>query len=149
MADVREDALVAFEALLAGVAGSPTVLRNSVDPITAAQMPALVMMDGGERPSTARVMGQDEYDMSVDVWLYVTAATAALVGPALSTLRAAVLTAIGADHTLGGAASDVIYLGMETPEPADEAGVPHALAAVMTFEIRFASAEDDPNTAIA
>lgn len=138
-APVREQVLAAFFTALQGLAGV-TVERNRNREVAPEMMPALVMLDGGQRRQDET--GLARYAMQVDVEGYVLAASDSGLGPALNDLYARTVAAALADSTLGGVAVDVREGELDVLI-VREAGRP-AAGFNLTFEIEFFAAPSDP-----
>ena len=139
MPPVREQVLAAFLQALQGLAGV-TVERNRNRDVTAEMMPALVMLDGGQRRRDES--GLARYAMQVDVEGYVLATSDAALGPALDDLYARTVAAGLADHTLAGLAVDVREGELDVLIVRD-AGKP-AAGFSLAFEIDSFTAPRDP-----
>ena len=136
---VREQVLAALLARLQTLPGV-TVERNRNREVTPEMMPALVLLDGGQRRQEET--GLARYVAEADVEGYVLAATDAALGSTLNDLYARAVAAALADPTLGGLAVDVregaldVMIVRENGKPA--AGFS------LTFEIEFFAAPADP-----
>lgn len=139
MIPVREQVLAAFLARLQTLPGV-TVERNRNREVTPDMMPAIVLLDGGQRRQDET--GLARYVAEPEVEGYVVAATDAALGPALNELYARTVVAALSDPTLGGLAVDVregaleVMIVRETGKPA--AGFS------LAFEIEFFAAPADP-----
>lgn len=146
MSDRREQVLAAIKAAL-DTAFPGQVDRNRTNEVNLKnETPRLVMVDGGHELREDQT-GEDEYRLSVDVDLYVTAATDDELGPALNTLWAGVVKALQADLSLGGLTQDIRQVDMSDPEALKEKGAPPAIFAQVSFDVFFATAERDPSQA--
>ena len=139
MIPVREQVLAAFFARLQALAGV-TVERNRNREVTPEMMPALVLLDGGQRRQDES--GLARYVAEAEVEGYVLAATDAALGPALNDLYARTVVAALVDPTLGGVAVDVREGALEVLI-VRESGKP-AAGFSLTFEIEFFAAPADP-----
>jgi hypothetical protein len=136
---IREQVLAAFFTALQQIVGV-TVERNRNREVTPEMMPALVMLDGGQRRQDES--GLARYVAEADVEGYVLASSDAGLGPALNDLYARTVVAALADHTLGGVAIDVREGALDVMI-VREAGKP-AAGVSLTFEIEFFAAPADP-----
>jgi len=136
---IREQVLAAFFQALQQVAGA-TVERNPNREVTPDMMPALVMLDGGQRRQDES--GLARYVVEADVEGYVLAATDAALGAALNDLYARTVVAALADPSLGGLAVDVREGALDV-SVVRETGKP-AAGFSLTFEIEFFAAPADP-----
>jgi len=136
---VREQVLAAFLQALQQVAGA-AVERNRNREVAAESMPALVMLDGGQRRQDES--GLARYVAEADVEGYVLAATDAALGPALNDLYARTVVAALADPTLGGLAVDVREGALDV-SVVRETGKP-AAGFSLAFEIEFFAAPANP-----
>ena len=139
MIPIREQVLAAFFARLQGLAGV-TVERNRNREVTPEMMPALVLLEGGQRRQDET--GLARYVAEADVEGYVLAATDAALGPTLNDLYARAVVAALADPTLGGLAVDVREGALDVMI-VRESGKP-AAGFSLTFEIEFFAAPADP-----
>ena len=139
MIPVREQVLAAFFAKLQTLAGV-AVERNRNREVTPEMMPALVLLEGGQRRQDET--GLARYVAEADVEGYVLAATDAALGPTLNDLYARAVVAALADPTLGGLAVDVREGALDVMI-VRESGRP-AAGFSLTFEIEFFAAPADP-----
>ena len=139
---VREQVLVAVKALLA-IPGY-TVHRDPNYEAAARDLPALLMLDGGDATDSAFGMVL-ALDLRLTVVLCVKAQTTDALGAALSDGRAKVLQALAADSHLGGLASGIVYDGSEDPVILDEEGaVPPYAAWPLNFTVKYQEAQANP-----
>lgn len=146
----RETVLAGYAARLAAAAAtwSPAAAfeRNRLEEVQPSEMPRLVMFDGGQTVIDAHA-AQTDYAIEFEIEAYVTAATGAALGAAVSTMHADIVIALwGADFTLAGV---VQRLGEEEfTDPAishsEDAGYYAAFA--ILFSARFSTAEGDPRS---
>ena len=141
----REAALAAFFSAISGIAGV-TVERNRDRPPEVGELPFLVQFDGGHvvaRPETET----DNYTLTVEVEITVTAATPAALGPALNTLWADLVKAATASPTLGDVVQEVRHRSLGDPEVLQDENEIPVMSATASFDVDFATLEDDPFTA--
>jgi len=149
MISVREQALAGLYAALSGVAAEisgVTVFRNEDTEIGV--FPAINLLDA---ESTQRVVDRAGeatlYALDVALEGYVSAATPAETGPALSALYAATWRAAKSTETKVSAIDEIIEGDMETTLVREEGIAPYAMFA-LSIELRFGALSDDPSTAI-
>ena len=149
MISVREQALAGLYAALGGAAAEiagVTVLRNEDTEIGV--FPAINLLDA---ESTQRVVDRAGeatiYAIDVQIEGYVSAATPAETGPALSALYAATWRAAKSAETNVPAIEEIIEGEMETTLVREEGIAPYAMFA-LSIELRFGALGDDPSTAI-
>ena len=137
---IREQILAAFLARLQTIA-NVTVERNRVEPVEA--FPSLLMMDGGQSVSEENA-GVKLHALRVDIEGYVSAATAAELGPALSDLHGQIVLALMADRTLGDLAIDLREGELRDPEIDRTQGHRPFAAFSLAFEIDYFTDPNDP-----
>lgn len=143
MADsIREQILAAVDVLLDAITGVTTG-RNRTTDIDLSDMPAAIQLDGGH-VTTALQTGAATKTLEVSVQCYVTGATEAALTAAIDVLYVQVTTALLADITLGGLASDVREVEMIEPDPMDDEQEKLFAAFSVEFEIDFETSETDP-----
>ncbi len=145
---IREQVIAGLKTALDGVAAEisgVTVLRNEDSEI--ASFPAVNMLDA---ESTQRVVdradGATLYALDVPIEGYVSAATPAATGPALSALYAAVWRAAKAAEAVQ-VIDEVIESDMEAALVSEKGAAPHAMFS-FTVELRFGARDDDPLAAV-
>jgi hypothetical protein len=137
---IREQILTAFLVRLQTIA-SVTVERNRVEPVEA--FPSLVMIDGGQS-TTEENAGTKLHALRIEVEGYVSATTAADLGPALSDLHGQAVLALMAERTLGDLAIDLREGELRDPEIDRTQGHgPHA-AFSLAFEVDYFTDPNDP-----
>jgi len=137
---IREQILTAFLVRLQTIA-NVTVERNRVEPVEA--FPSLVMIDGGQS-LTEENAGFKLHSLRVEVEGYVSAPTAAELGPALNDLHGQTVLALMADRTLSDQAIDLHEGEFRDPEIDRTQGhSPHA-AFSLTFEVDYFTDPSDP-----
>ncbi len=149
MTSIREQVIAGLKTALDGVAAEitgVTVFRNEDTEI--ASFPAVNLLDA---ESTQRVVDRAEgaslYALDVPIEGYVSAATPAATGPALSALYAAVWRAARAAQSAVQVIDEVLEGDMDAALVSEEGVAPHAMFA-LTVEIRFGARDDDPLAAI-
>ncbi len=135
---IREQILAAFLVRLQTI-GNVTVERNRVEPVE--EFPSLLMMDGGQSV-TEENAGVKLHSLRVELEGYVSAATSAELGPALSDLHGQTVLALMADRTLGDLAIDVREGELRDPEIDRTQGHRPFAAFSLAFEIDYFA---DPN----
>lgn len=145
MATVREQVITNFIAAFETGVGDPfegfAKERNSDRPTKAFDL--LVFQDGPQVASHDSA-GITLYTMSATVEGYAEAASAALLGAALSALYGDIVAAATADHTLGGYAVDVREVDMDPSIERD--GSKFVGMVSVGFDIDFMTRERDPST---
>ena len=148
MISVREQALAGLHAALGGVAAEITgitVFRNEDTEIGV--FPAINLLDA---ESTQRVVERAGaatlYAIDVEIEGYVSAATPAATGPALSALYAATWRAAKSAETKVPAIDEVSEGDMESALIREDGAAPYAMFA-LSIELRFGALSDDPSTA--
>jgi hypothetical protein len=137
---IREQILTAFLIRLQTIA-NVNVERNRVEPVEA--FPSLVMIDGGQS-TTEENAGFKLHSLRVEVEGYVSATTAADLGPALNDLHGQVVLALMADRTLGDLAIDLREGELRDPEIDRIQGhSPHA-AFSLPFVVDYFTDPSDP-----
>jgi hypothetical protein len=148
MISVREQALAGLFAALGGVAaevGGVSVLRNEDTEIGV--FPALNLLDAESVQRVVDRAGEATlYALDVTIEGYVSAATPAETGPALSALYAATWRAAKNAETSVPAIDEVLEGEMETALVREDGVAPHAMFA-LAIELRFGALCDDPFTA--
>jgi len=137
---IREQILAAFLARLQTIA-NVTVERNRVEPVEA--FPSLLMMDGGQSVSEENA-GVKLHALRVDIEGYISAVTAAELGPALSDLHGLAILALMADRTLGNLAIDLREGDLRDPEIDRTQGHRPFAAFSLAFEIDYFTDPNDP-----
>src|SRR5690606_33033541 len=119
-ATCREQIVAAVVARLEVITGVPglAVERDREQPITAAELPRLIVYEGAEDP-VALFLGEDCFDLRLVIEGGAAGETASLAASASALLRGKVEQAILADVTLGGLARDIQSDGEEPPEALD------------------------------
>lgn len=152
MPSVRETILVEISDRLAAIAASLSYSfeRNRLAEIEDAEMPALVLYDGGFQAEDGDT-GGDGRTLAVQVLAVVTGETGAALGAKASEVASAVETALvsSADERLGDLAGVQFVRVVEMDEPifgADQDAGFYASFNI-NFEIRFAVQWGDPDTA--
>lgn len=116
--DAREQAFAALYGVLGGISSIGSRTRDLAIPADFTD-PAitswLAQMDGEEDPAEVELTGRRRFKARAEVWLAVRAASGAAAATALNALRSVVLTALYADHTLGGVVEWVSYEGCTAP----------------------------------
>ena len=140
---IREQVLAAFHTVI-DTALTATVERNRSREIPKTETSYVVILDGPQFKASDET-GIAFYTMTATVEGYSRASSDALVGPALNTLYADVVTAAVADHTLGGLCIDVregdlpdAYIDPESSQP--------TMAFSVDFEIDYFTKHGDPYT---
>ena len=149
MADTcRERIVAAVAAQLAAIDGVTglTVERDGVDAIEDAALPLLMVYDRDETP-VDMYLGEDAFELQVEIEGVAEGDTAAAAAAALGTLRGRVEAALLADITLGGLARDLRPDAEPAPEPLsfDQASRP-TKGFARTYVITYATREGDPFT---
>jgi len=142
---VREQILAAIETSLGTVAGV-TVFRNRDDELGINEMPALVMLDGGQTVAD-RETGGDDYTLRFSVEINATAATAATLGPAASDLWALLtqtLAALAVSAGFCALASVMRQTSMADPAIGREGQSKSFAVFEAFFEVDYSTAEADP-----
>ena len=149
MISVREQALAGLHAALGGVAAEITgitVFRNEDTEIGV--FPAINLLDAESTQRVVERAGEATlYALDVTIEGYVSAATTAATGPALSALYAATWRAAKSAQAAVPAIDEVIEGDMETTLVREEGIAPFAMFA-LSVELRFGVLSDDPSTAI-
>lgn len=154
MATKREDALVALRAALAGISSVTglEVFRNPHFEMDRDAMPALCLWDGGQR-LVEETNELKLYELTPIVEGYVTVAAGANVetagdaaGTALNALYGAVVLALYADRTLGGAVMDLFEGDLDWDAVEDEGAQVH-LEFTLQLRIVIQTAVNDPSAA--
>ena len=143
MSSRREQCILAVMAALATISPAVPVERNRRAPVDIAEAPRLVVHEGGQTGQSVD-FGLMQYVMQIDVEGTVTAASDALIGPAVNTLYASILVALGTDPSLGGVCIDVRETALDVRvAPADESTTPLAEFA-LGLEVEFHTPLGDP-----
>ena len=144
MSSRREQCILALMAALATISPAVPVERNRRSPLDdVAEAPRLVVHEGSQTGQSVD-FGLMQYVMQIDVEGTVTAASDALIGPALNSLYASVLVALGTDPSLGGVCIDVRETALDVRvAPAVESTTPLAEFA-LGLEIEFHTPLGDP-----
>ena len=137
---IREQILAAFLAQLQAIA-NVTAERNRVEPVEA--FPSLLMIDGGQSVTDENA-GLKLHVLRVEVEGYVSTATSAELGPALSDLHGQTVLALMADRTLGDLAIDLREGELRDPEIDRTQGHRPFAAFSLAFEIDYFTDPDDP-----
>jgi len=137
---IREQILAAFLVRLQTI-GNVTVERNRVEPVE--EFPSLLMMDGGQSV-TEENAGVKLHSLRVELEGYVSAATSAELGPALSDLHGQTVLALMADRTLGDLAIDLREGEFRDPEIDRTQGHRPFAAFSLAFEIDYFTDPSDP-----
>lgn len=141
---VRERVLAAVYARLGTIAGVETLARNPDDLFSREQMPAVAQFDGGHDRADA-FSGEEGFVMSVDIEVSVSERTRDLTTAAVDAWYGKIAAAMAAgNRTLGGLVSDVVEVAFVGPEFLREKAEHPYAAFVVTFHIRFATADGDP-----
>lgn len=116
--------------------------RNDLRAIEPDQMPALVVLDGGDEvdeidPATNRVR------LRLDIAVVCRADDPATLGRMLSEARARVLTDLFADRTLGGAAMWLQHAGTADPVLSEDDGQPPEAAMVLSIAVEYLESTED------
>lgn len=143
----RERIVAAIEAALGGIAGIAglAIERDRSDDIAAADMPRLVVFEGGEEDATA-FSGEQAFDLQIDVEGYVDGATMAAANAAAATLRAKMDAAMFADVTLGGLTRDLRLAEEAPPSRLDFISARPAKGVSRAYVVTYATVEGDPFT---
>jgi len=145
---IREQALAGLYAALGGVAAEVagvTVFRNEDTEIGV--FPALNLLDAESTQRVVERAGEATlYAIDVEIEGYVSAATPAETGPALSSLYAATWRAARSAQTSVPAIDEIIEGEMETTLVREDGIAPYAMFA-LSIELRFGALHDDPFTA--
>ncbi len=145
MPTVREQVLAAVHSRLDGITGGVTVFRNRDIPLTADQLPAVVLLDG-THALVERGIGMDWYRLSASIRGYVKASDPDGLGTAANALFGLICAAVGTDLTLGGVAVDVEVGEMaDFAVSADDPEMPNAAFELPLF-IDFWTKPSDPGT---
>lgn len=139
MSDAREEIVAAVLASVAGLEGFTTIRRGSGDGVTAEEMPAIEVWDGGMTPFGERYTGQDDWTMDLTVSVSLVADAAAGL---LTALNAAIATANGAllaDRILGGKAMSIRCVGVSAPYLGEEGA--YVASADLSLEVDFSTPE--------
>ncbi len=139
---LREPALAAFYALIVAIDGV-TADRNAIDEVDVRQLPYINQLDGGHT-AVNWSSGGAQYQVSLDLEVFVGGDVPADLGPAISDLWGKIYAAVAADRTLGGVASWVAETAMTDPAPAD--GEKPYLSFEMGFVIDIEVSETDATT---
>jgi|APSaa5957512535_1039671.scaffolds.fasta_scaffold70524_3 hypothetical protein len=137
---IREQILAAFLVRLQTIA-NVTVERNRVEPVEV--FPSLLMIDGGQSV-TEENSGFKLHALRVELEGYVSAATAAELGPALSDLHGQTVLALMANRTLGDLAIDLREGELSDPEIDRTQGHRPFAAFSLAFEIDYFTDPSDP-----
>ncbi|MEQ9330266.1 hypothetical protein [Thalassobaculum sp.] len=129
----RKAIMGAVAAALAGVATARdgSFERNRLDKFLPAELPGYVLWDGGHEVEGIDTGGAQRA-LTLDVDVFVTAATGDALSDAIADEAAAVTAALLSDVTLGGVAWDVREAAMTDPDYSREG---HSLVA--EFALRF------------
>ena len=146
---VREQILTAFFGLFTSLSEFPTKIRNPNYVFEPSDLPALAQFDGGAGPLggddvSSGISGVMRMALRVNVTVGVRSATLEALGPDISAARASVISAVGADPTLGGLVNYIRYDGEEDPILLVEPGAPPAGEVTINFAIIHTEAELDP-----
>lgn len=140
---IREQALVAVRtALETGLVGV-TVHRNRTARISV--RPSANLLDGGMTPND-ETLGFTRYALRFAVQGYIETADDELLGPAMSELQAAIVTALLGNVTLGGVVVDV-HEGETTVEVDRAEGRLPGGVIETEFTVDFFTAEGNPRLA--
>ena len=142
---VRETAMVAVLAKLDELVGWRLVRRNWPGLPHLDQLPAAILMDGGE---TARNITTCRLQVESDATIYLEcrAVDTDAVGAELSNRIAEIKALLMADETLGGVLSRIRYVGCDEPVLDDQDGGSPVAATTLTFRLLYEHAEDSPYT---
>jgi len=123
-----------------------TVFRNEDTEIGV--LPALNLLDAESTQRVVERAGEATlYALDVTIEGYVSAATPAATGPALSALYAATWRAVKSAETKVPAIDEVIEGEMESTLVREDGAAPYAMFA-LSIELRFGAIQDDPFTAV-
>ena len=146
---IREQALAGLFAALGGVAAEitgVTVFRNEDTEIGV--FPAVNLLDAESTQRVIERAGEATlYAIDLEIEGYVSAATPAETGPALSALYAATWRAARSAQASVQAIDEIIEGDMETTLVREDGAAPFAMFA-LPIELRFGALGDDPSTAV-
>lgn len=139
---VRETVLDGVEAVLAGIPGYQ-VLRLPSYAIGADDMPALILIDGGD-DVTDRLTAELSLELRFAVVCAVTGDDGHELARNASQARGQVLAALGADPTLNGLVELVRYLGSDDPAVSNDPGETPYAAYALQWAVEYGEAEGNP-----
>jgi len=140
---IREQILTAVDAALIAIGAGVLAARNRSSDVEPAEMPAAIQIDGGHRASDHET-GAVGMTLDVSVQGYVTGSDDAAITAAVDALYVQIGTALMADITLGGLASDVREVEMLEPEIMREEQEKPFAEFTVEFEIDYQTSETDP-----
>lgn len=140
VATCREQIVAAVVARLEAITGVPglAVERDREQPITAAELPRLIVYEGDEQLA-AEFSGEDGFELQIDVEGYAAAAN-------LAELRGRLDVAVLSDRTLSGLARDVDIASEAAPQRLDMDQAAPAKGFARSYRILYATIEGDPFT---
>lgn len=144
----RERIVQAIETALGGIAGIAglTVERDRADPVEEADLDRLVIYEGGEGQSEEGFLGEDLFDLTVDIEGYAGGDTVSAAAAAAAGLRGEVDQALRANPPLGGLARDLRLAEEPPPLRLENVSARPAKGFVRSFVVTYATVEGDPFT---
>jgi len=145
---VEETIFAAVATKLDAIAGY-SFERNLSREVQISDVPMIILIDGDD-DQTPYTTGSDLYHVRFDVELFVSGASDAELGPALSELQAKVKATLEdpADPKLGiPAVRDVRYLTRSQPDFIGPDAAQRIYGTALAYEVDFETAEGDPYTA--
>jgi len=139
----RELAFAGLKAALAGIAGMGKVYRGRAGAIAAADLPAIVIRDGGN-PEPENFTGEVAYQASALLELHLAAATDEALQQSFTDTLADIAAALQADITLGGVTEDVIEGATGELVEAAKEGAPCYGVAELTWILKFTTPFGQP-----